>query len=597
MKLKRIFCLFAALFAILSVNAAAESIGDIRVSFKIGEDVIDINGVKSEIPAPYIVGGGTTLVPVRVITEAFGADVEWDEKSQVVTLFYQRMRLSLQIDNDVAMINNTVNYLSVAPELYNGTTMVPLRFISENFGATVSYDNGLITVLKKGIGNFEYIGDSYYGWTMKNPTMADSFSRNGDGSRIVFGIDGKASELLVACGDGDELDAEGEIEHIKNVVEDGRELICEIEDAPVPTLHYRMQNDNMMLDERKYVKDGKCYGVTVVIFAGENVGDELFSAAESFSVTDSRAFYDFSDVEDGVRKYKNKFFDYALDIPAEWISYEDENGIVNFVDPKSRNHILYASVFSSDSSPEILADKVFAEDSKLYNSELVKFDAVEKFNLKEFPDAYGYWSYYNGESLGNYVDCNVFIKICDYVYNIRASANTKEEVQKIIGSFSPVPPSYMQYGNIELPEYDLSVYSAELDGINVSYPQGWYAMTSDSIKYAENEAYISISIQDNVVNDTMLKKLLSDAIDEYRDEYEDDKPAIVTQVKTINSGNRRFYAQTLRNRENVGMVYSTFYITRVNGKAYIFLYQRIDICRGAGIDAQAESIITSFKEK
>ena len=122
-------------------------------------------------------------------------------------------------------------------------------------------------------------------------------------------------------------------------------------------------------------------------------------------------------------------------------------------------------------------------------------------------------------------------------------------------------------------------------------------MTSDSIKYAENEAYISISIQDNVVNDTMLKKLLSDAIAEYRDEYEDDKPAIVTQVKTINSGNRRFYAQTLRNRENVGMVYSTFYITRVNGKAYIFLYQRIDICRGAGIDAQAESIITSFKEK
>ena len=68
MKLKRIFCLFAALFAILSVNAAAESIGDIRVSFKIGEDVIDINGVKSEITAPYIVGGGTTLVPVRVIT-------------------------------------------------------------------------------------------------------------------------------------------------------------------------------------------------------------------------------------------------------------------------------------------------------------------------------------------------------------------------------------------------------------------------------------------------------------------------------------------------------------------------------------------------
>lgn len=52
----------------------------VEISFKIGDDTLTINGQSVKTEKPYVYGVGVTLVPVRVITESFGAMVDWKRK-------------------------------------------------------------------------------------------------------------------------------------------------------------------------------------------------------------------------------------------------------------------------------------------------------------------------------------------------------------------------------------------------------------------------------------------------------------------------------------------------------------------------------------
>ena len=58
-------------------------------------------------------------------------------------------RVTLQINNTIARINDKIVTLDAPPTIINGRTMVPIRFISEAFGATVDWDNATRTVTIK----------------------------------------------------------------------------------------------------------------------------------------------------------------------------------------------------------------------------------------------------------------------------------------------------------------------------------------------------------------------------------------------------------------------------------------------------------------
>ena len=80
----------------------------VEIAFKVGDDVLKINGedVTTET-APYVVetaSGGVTLVPVRVIAEAMGAEVLWDNDTQTVTIRKQNDKIvyiEIPYDGDV----------------------------------------------------------------------------------------------------------------------------------------------------------------------------------------------------------------------------------------------------------------------------------------------------------------------------------------------------------------------------------------------------------------------------------------------------------------------------------------------------------------
>ena len=198
--MKKFLCFLIVVVMLMSgCMSVMASDGKVEISFCVGDDTLIINGTPVTVEKPYVVGEGVTLVPVRVITEAFDAKVDWIDETQTVKLTYPDVNIVIQIGNTVAEINGRAETLLAAPELTeSGYTMVPLRFISENFGADVSYDEATerITVTKEksddsdasiqGTVNSKYIGDSFFKWSMENPVGMTMEYRSFDGLETVF---------------------------------------------------------------------------------------------------------------------------------------------------------------------------------------------------------------------------------------------------------------------------------------------------------------------------------------------------------------------------------------------------------------------------
>lgn len=87
--------------------------------------------------APFI-QDNRTFVPVRVVAEALGAEVEWDEATQTVTIAREDLTATLTIgSNEITLSDGTVVVSDVAPFIKEGRTVLPFRVIGEIFGAEV----------------------------------------------------------------------------------------------------------------------------------------------------------------------------------------------------------------------------------------------------------------------------------------------------------------------------------------------------------------------------------------------------------------------------------------------------------------------------
>lgn len=87
---------------------------------------------------PYI-KNGRTLVPVRFVSEEMGAKVSWNNAKREVIIEKNGKKIALRTGSRDVYVNGARMIIDVPAELKNGRTMVPLRFISEAFGADVKW--------------------------------------------------------------------------------------------------------------------------------------------------------------------------------------------------------------------------------------------------------------------------------------------------------------------------------------------------------------------------------------------------------------------------------------------------------------------------
>lgn len=94
---------------------------------------------------PVIINGNT-MVPMRVIFEKLGANVEWEQTTQTITAKKGQTTISISIGKYEMRVNGKSIRLDVAPQLIGDSTFVPVRAVAESFGATVEWNNENRTV-------------------------------------------------------------------------------------------------------------------------------------------------------------------------------------------------------------------------------------------------------------------------------------------------------------------------------------------------------------------------------------------------------------------------------------------------------------------
>lgn len=80
-----------------------------------------------------------TMIPVRFVSEKLGASVDWDGAKQTVIMNKDGKQISLKIGEKKAVVAGREITFDAAATLQNNRTFVPLRFISETYGAKVEW--------------------------------------------------------------------------------------------------------------------------------------------------------------------------------------------------------------------------------------------------------------------------------------------------------------------------------------------------------------------------------------------------------------------------------------------------------------------------
>ncbi|MXO81377.1 AMIN domain-containing protein, partial [Paenibacillus sp. OT2-17] len=104
--------------------------------------------------------GGSTMVPLRVISENLGYDVTWKQQARTITIEKDSTSIRMIIGSKTATVNGSDISLDASPLLRSNYALVPLRFIGEQMGLDVKWDSSSKSVKlytrSSGSGNGEF---------------------------------------------------------------------------------------------------------------------------------------------------------------------------------------------------------------------------------------------------------------------------------------------------------------------------------------------------------------------------------------------------------------------------------------------------------
>jgi len=121
----------------------------IIIELWIGKKIAKVDGNTIILDIEPLIYNGRTIVPIRFIAEAFNAIVLYNPQDQKISISVGTTNVSLWIDKTEAYIETKKNgeiksriiSLEIPPMLKNSRTLVPLRFISEAFGAILDWNS------------------------------------------------------------------------------------------------------------------------------------------------------------------------------------------------------------------------------------------------------------------------------------------------------------------------------------------------------------------------------------------------------------------------------------------------------------------------
>ncbi|MFA9424463.1 MAG: DUF1566 domain-containing protein [Sedimentibacter sp.] len=197
-KAKPIFAIVLSV-ALITSNVTALATTNTQKTSNI---TVTLNGMHLDFDVePYVNSDNRTLVELRSISETLGATVSWNADSKTVTIQEDDTTLELVIDQKEYKLNGVSKTMDTSPIIVNGSTMVPIRFVSESLGQNVQWDAVKNVVLISNDDKNDYTivttgqkysydnegnvidpteGEDYYGQDSNYSSAEFSFTDNGD---------------------------------------------------------------------------------------------------------------------------------------------------------------------------------------------------------------------------------------------------------------------------------------------------------------------------------------------------------------------------------------------------------------------------------
>jgi len=468
-KILKLFVVVCFVFGFMSLGVFAQTPDRVEISFRVGDSTLNINGNPVEIETPFVVDG-VTLVPARVITEAFGADVEWVGETRQIIFTYQNVRLVLQINNINAYVNDQRQTLLSQPQLTNHVTMVPLRFITENFGAEVEWDvhTQAITVVKEAfdapIVDIESIlqpssqlriGDSFLGWSIRNtPNMELYFSRF-DGGCNIFILSNYAFIDIDHFSNTENVTFAAiratEMEHARQFTLIGQETRQTTSGAEFVATQFRDRTD--FVERRVFIRPNNQI-VLITTVVDNSVG--LAARNEYLAIVDTFDFTfipgeteDLSNVVDGMRLFDNRDLRVQFRIPAEWLEWPDFNRVNHFFFGTLHESNVFAgaaieivSIQSGDSA-ERWATEELERGRRTYNPNTHSHSALRTMQVNGITATY--FQLEGQIRAFEFTRRHIFWEYQGYLYslNITVPRNNTAIIQRIVDSvqFEAIDPN------------------------------------------------------------------------------------------------------------------------------------------------------------
>lgn len=133
------------LTAVFTLFLLMTSVGHSRASVYVPID-IEINGQYIKTDAEPVIINDLVYVPARFIAENLGAAVSWDDASDTATVVGNNKTIKLTQNKKNAVVNGATKAMAGAVHIINDRTMIPARFLAEELGAEVTWNKDFYTV-------------------------------------------------------------------------------------------------------------------------------------------------------------------------------------------------------------------------------------------------------------------------------------------------------------------------------------------------------------------------------------------------------------------------------------------------------------------
>lgn len=124
----------------LQYSAAATVDTNTKVEMTVGKMAATVNGNTMKLDSAPIIFNGTTYVPVRFVSDAMGAKLLFNGNTGQITVLRGNKLMEMTLGKKDLILNGVLQSSDITPIVRNNRTLIPVRLFSEKLGLKVGYD-------------------------------------------------------------------------------------------------------------------------------------------------------------------------------------------------------------------------------------------------------------------------------------------------------------------------------------------------------------------------------------------------------------------------------------------------------------------------